>query len=507
MDSPVALALMAKAQAVFGSENFFLSFPVVPQPFTKEKLSFIAGGTVSAESLTGIAEFTRLVNLEPGKPVWLPTGDTYLWDAYGDVLKSAQLALSIRTAEEEVSYQAALKYLHIVHVDGTWEDTPQVKVYKQYRDASLALQQDYNNRKISADLSTDPAIKQKWQNVDEPALKAQIQKLLNDWTTDGYKAQIEDAESTFARLGAKSSQQTWEQWQSQLNPQIDTFTDTSGQSVFITGFSPSDILDEPTWQRFTLSGDEVATLVSQAPDELKKRLAPDAVNLDIDMLSLEYTSVYLTRPWLQPGVFDARFWRFNDGTPPLSDGKTQPSGRFPAYVVSVVFARNIEVRLKAQSSTNTAAVPHLKKGVSFGVFKLSPSPVLTDALKQPVFHTDPPPPEVEPTGVETTIPTGVKTTIPTGVETTIPTGVETTITAANFSSAEIENEISSALLTQSDRVSTVLKSSDYLRFPPTQWGQPPPTPSTDVLDNSIYIMTFICKALPLCPNPDLTLQW
>jgi len=557
MDSPVALALMAKAQAIFGNDDNFLSFPLVPLPFTKERLSFIAGGTVSGNSLNGFAEFTRMVNLIPGELVWLPTGGPYLWDIYNDVLTSAQLAQSNRTPDEEAAYQAAFKYLHIVHDDGTWEDTSQVKAYNQYRDASLALQQDYNSRKVAADLSNDPAVKQHWQDIDEPALQAQMQQLLNDWVNNGYKQQVEDARSTFARLGAKSPGQIWDQWQSQYNPHIDTLTDSSGQAVFITGFSPSDAIDAPTWQSFTLTGNEVTQLIASAPQQLKDRLDPSAIDLDIDTLSFEYTTVSLNRPWLQSDLFAARFWRLSPDATPLSDGQNPPHGRCPAYVIAVVFARNVEMRLKAQSLANTTALQRLQaqKTLSLGTFAIAVSPEMTETLKQPVLLSRPesasepiPPDAITPTRpiapirpIETVRPAEVaatrsleaalfETTRP--IEAIHPVEAESLrpVEAAPISSTipptlpgsrsgdmqtEIrrpiiidDGEISQKLLAQSNKASMALRGIDYLHLPPIHWGPPPPPPPPAVVqDDSIYIMTFICKPLPLCPNPDTALKW
>jgi hypothetical protein len=36
---------------------------------------------------------------------------------------------------------------------------------------------------------------------------------------------------------------------------------------------------------------------------------------------------------------------------------------------------------------------------------------------------------------------------------------------------------------------------------------PTPSPQPATADDAIYILAFICKALPKSPDPDLTLQW
>ena len=39
------------------------------------------------------------------------------------------------------------------------------------------------------------------------------------------------------------------------------------------------------------------------------------------------------------------------------------------------------------------------------------------------------------------------------------------------------------------------------------FASPPPSSQPATPDDAIYILAFICKALPKSPDPDLTLQW
>ena len=55
-----------------------------------------------------------------------------------------------------------------------------------------------------------------------------------------------------------------------------------------------------------------------------------------------------------------------------------------------------------------------------------------------------------------------------------------------------------------------LKASTFTRLPQASLRAVPVAPSsveTTAPDETIYILAFICKPLPKCPNPDPTLQW
>src|SRR5262249_9444335 len=150
-----------------------------------------------------------------------------------------------------------------------------------------------------------------------------------------------------ARLDARSPSSAWNEWSSALIKDIDMPTDpVSNMSYAPTGFSPADIFAQD-WPPFTLTKDEIAQLARSVPDELRNIVATGSGASTITSLSFQFRSVALIRPWLNTDVFKARFWKFRDGTPPLSDGGTSPQGSWPAYISAVVLARNIVITTQA----------------------------------------------------------------------------------------------------------------------------------------------------------------
>jgi hypothetical protein len=466
---------MVKAKKVFEREGTFLSFPLSPIAYEKEQLSFVSSNELTTESLLNLSEFSRLVNHVPSGVIWPPTEERYLWDVYDEVLKTAKLASSLRTSEEEKAFEKAFRYLHNVEEDGTWEDTPQVVKYNQYKDAWYGAQHDYNNKKVEADYSNDHATTQRWQEVEEPELREKIESIERDWIAKGFRTQVEEARHIEAALGGKSPSLAWGGWKEQFQEDLDTLTDTNGQRFVWSGFTPSNALDTGAWQRFTLSGGAVNELIKQAPAELRSRLAPNPLDFDIESLSFEYSAVAVTRPWLAPDVFKARFWKFYDDSRLLSDGNTPPVGICPAYVAALVFARKLEIKLKPNSVRNDKSLKRLQsaKSLPLGFFRIA-------------------------------------------APATVATSPKKTALAGNVSSAPHKSILSSSTVAKAARALALLRlqKKSFTRILPSQ-AKPMPKDDKDRSraeipvgdDDEIFVMAFICKRLPRCPNPDSNLRW
>src|SRR3712207_4610303 len=98
MDSPIALALMAKAQMVFGNNDSFLSFPLFPLAYKKEHLDFKLED-LTTERSTYLTEFSQRVDRIPRGIIWSDTEDAALSEIYWEVLHTAKIATTRRTSE------------------------------------------------------------------------------------------------------------------------------------------------------------------------------------------------------------------------------------------------------------------------------------------------------------------------------------------------------------------------------------------------------------------------
>ena len=516
MDSAVQLALMTKAKKVFGAGNTFLSFPVSPLPHTKRELDFFVQDDADAlrQSLLNQQAFSTLVNLIPSGDAWLPTETRFLWEFYEEVLK-ADYASSNRTPLEEEIYQMSLAYLRVAGEGGAWEDSASVKAYRQHKDAFLLSQQKYLAAKSTAESVTDPAERQRWRDVDEPAQRAELDALQARWMIMGHKNEVETAQSRVELLGARSPIQTWAEWSSRFNRDIDTSTgsEPGALTVFPSTFSPLNALDEGAWQPFKLSEQEVKDLLNEAPAELRARFAADSEASAVKSLTFEFSSATILRPWFVSEAFRARFWRFADASRIISDGGTPPKGACPAYVTAIVFARRVTVEEKRAEPGQPGI--QVFEGFHFNVGVRDHRDVtvrdhrdVTVRDHRDVTVRD----HRDRKRFTRTLPEALIARRSRLAGAMLPRTVNMRMAKLAMMRPDVVSDaVASPLIAQKVFSSQLihLQASSFTRLPELS-AQPNPAvtlPHPKVQDDTIYILAFICKALPKSPDPDLTLQW
>jgi len=276
-------------------------------------------------------------------------------------LAAGGIALGFRALDlMDRTLRAAREVLFEALSEGGARDTAEYKRYKEYKDAYILARERYNQAKLTAELSTDNAVQQQWQNVTEPALREAIDKLNSDWELQGAKSRIETALSALEVLRTKAPVVTWSEWSHRFDPSIAGLTDAAGTRFMPTFFS----------QKFSVTGAEVDRLITEAPPELRARLAAGTGALDVDALTFEYSSARLTRTWCDGALFEARFWKFDDAGRRISAGRDGYAGECPLYAAGAVFARNIQATLKPAAASSAALATG--RNVNLGAMQLAP---------------------------------------------------------------------------------------------------------------------------------------
>jgi hypothetical protein len=483
-DADVVLGVAAKATQVFAEDaDAFFSYPLAPIGFRQDVLREMASGK-TAEGLKALAEFSYLVNAIPSGPVWSPLPEGFLWNVYGDVIGKAELAEATRTKAEKKAYDKAYGYLHQVAADGTPTDSEAVLQFRKYRDAWLVLAEQYKNAAAEAEASTDAAVLKRWKEAVEPVLREKQVEVEEQWKTDGHRAEVEEARRVVEGYGQKSPAEAWAGYRRLFDPSAPTVyyaTDIGGGKYVPSSFRPSSALDG-AWGKISLTREELQSLATTAPAALRDRLG-QSVDSGVESLSFEYTSVAISRGWFSPDVFASRAWRFPAGTKALSDGDGEsPKGRCPGYVTGLVLLRNLRIThdpaklfkvfetLSGSAGEGSAAASEPSLGA---LFAGSPS-------------------EVEPLRMESL--------------TTLT--ADGPAAAADASTATVE-PLRPELL-------AMLASDDFERVGvelPATAGQveaPPPAEDAQVEaapPEELYVLGFVCKRLPKCPDPAPGLRW
>jgi hypothetical protein len=524
MDAAAQLALMAKAKLVFETPGTFLSFPALsPLAFRPKDLEFsraLADPSVGA----ALQDFSRAVSRCPGNPIFDVDSDEYLWDHYSAWLNGMTLAQSDLSPGDQAAYAAARALLVVTDANGLDSDSPIVVAYKQCRDAYLNAEQAYKSAQLTATASGDAALA-KWETNDEPRLRAAVAAAGTAWATNGRQEDVEAAQAVVARCEAAMPQRMWANWRKAYNPDLDNVTDAASNSSYApSGFAPADLLGDD-WTTFHVSGPEIAALTAAMPKELLEVFG-DAGSSAISEISFEFRSASTVQPWFNPGMFGARFWKFADGSV-LSDGAASPSGNWPAYVVAVVFVRNIQVMQVTQGPPQPPMPIR-----TMPRFELSPA--MLQGLQAQRAAGVPPQPSAHSPSAHATLQTSSFTHSapehaagppprrfatpssfaprPTMIFAQRPMTVGSSVLQRAPACAPPQLRLNFAIYRMP--TPTVPPASPSAASPiptsPAPSGAssaaPPPTASTSP-DDRISILAFICKLLPMAPDPDPSLNW
>ncbi|MFO1037507.1 MAG: hypothetical protein U1E45_11725 [Geminicoccaceae bacterium] len=500
MDAFVQLALIEKAKRVFALDpGVMLSFPLLsPVSFTPAELAALAAPATAADYASA-ADFARIVNFLPRDMV-ASASERMLWDVYRDVLTRAVVAAGDSVPADD----PATAILYAVASDGTRTDSEALKSYRQYRDAWFVAREDYAAHKLTGELSEDPAVRQRWTEIDEPALRAALDAATTAWETLGNRAAIEAALQAARNAALRDPRRRWADWSAGFNPDVDLLVDANGVPYAPTGLSPRNFVEEGDWLGFDLSAGEVQALVDAAPAALKAVL-DGGDRRSIERVSFQYRSVALVRPWLQPDMLTSRIWRSDDPQLVLSDGGEPPQGTCPAYATACVFVRNVQVVEPAgggapsrQDLRFTLDARRLSVRDDLRV-----DPAITARIARNSIPTvvDSPPILVQPPPAFRALQRDSFTVAPTALEQARLVSATGRVSAATRLQAgmAVEDDV---------LVGTATHRWQRRRWP-TQVPPPPPstTPPSPALPEQLSILAFVCRRLPKTPDPAPDLHW
>jgi hypothetical protein len=565
--SNVVAALMTKLELLFGKaddrsglagNNSFVSFQLPAIPLSVRELSFrlpaSESGLTPQEEKNFASDFARLVNLIPTvSSIWASDGRT-LWDEYETILTQAMVADDDPTTNEGTELQQARTLL----------ESSKYAAYQEYMKAYMSALEKYNELKLKADNSSDPKLQEDWK-LQEPGYKAMLKNAYLEWVAKGFKLEIEEAFADIDRIGGRNPQLLWATWKDDFNKSLRS--DMEGQDFYETHFFPENFVksnSQGQWTKLTLDASEIIALSAKAPEGIRNLASSSgsaadtqALDIEISRLSVELIRVPIIRSWLQPSIFRSNFWKWSGGRELLSDGQNPPRGSLPAYITSMILARNLEVELKPGSEKNAQIVSKLQQGklVLLGPLPLKPLPKNVDPksivkLNASTISMK----RVEPAVAELVIASQAETKLSSAsldmlakqrnIQTINP-NVAGNLRAASFGTLSASktsavnaasvyqmnpallDRVVASQLSEQAKVSSVSSAAKPLnpqvldspifvnptKIPPNKPNFPKliekpssPTPETAPSD-SVQIIAFICQKLPKSPNPDPALTW
>jgi len=512
-----SLALAVKLKKIFEKEDKFLTFPT-GLGFSYDYLEFMGDPyktSLSAqEQLNFKADFSREMNFIPeDKPSFIPDSSRFLWDELEHILNDSIFAKSALTQDEERQLAEAIDFLtdDLVDSDGSKVpvNSPQVSEYYKYKTLCEEAERTYLDEKFSIEFDKGPdsqKLLEIWNAYREKQLKDAWDKAMQDWINLGFKRQVEQYQAQKNSLELRKYLNLYRQ-KCLEELAISEIPDLNGRGIgfFNSFFSPADAFNKNLpWTSVTLTKSEIVGLIKEAPQALKIIFGVEQGNVDIEAISLEYNNVIVIRPWFKPEFFRSRYWKLPDDRV-ISDGQVPCNGILPAFITSIIVARNVQIIRRKGVAQNPVVLP-LLSNVPVQKLKLSKLPVVKP---QPINRTPMTvfaKPVVPVRSMTSSRSSFARLNVPAATLRPLATSnkapdrqtAKHKIFYANTKFSGMTIRISSGRLPTPQRINR----TDF-RLP----AQNSQLVTENINLDGVSVLALVCKRVPKSPYPELSLQW
>lgn len=366
----VSLALIGKLIKLYEledrSEEVFISMETTPMPYTDKDFMFVDEAGSDAQKLRKAKQnqyqFFEQSDLIPKiSRIWQTKVGEFskLSSVYEHVLKRVIPLEEALTPEQIQEYEEAKLILN----------SEKKQTYDDFKDEFQKQENDLLEVKLELISSKDPE-KNDLLNQKKQILERRLDDLEQEWIAQGHKNEIKNALATFSRLDNIKNGSVLREW-NQAKDDFSKFTENaifSGITYKPTYYRPVNFNDKEEgksgWKKVTITEDEVDELAALARRSFftgDQHSADDNDNMEYDIrkISVEIIDLNIDRPWFKPDMLMQRNWRLPDSDTMLSTDEKGKAQSLPAYIMSLLMARNVDVEL-AQTKNNTKKLQQIQ---------------------------------------------------------------------------------------------------------------------------------------------------
>jgi len=443
----------------------FLCFPQNSSTFISSDLALLTNPKLNNletfdSDLNTLFEFSHQMNI-PIKDV--VSSDTYsednLWTVYGDIINNCVMVNGTDDPILNENYKKARELLY----DDSGEFSVIKPIYEQYN----KCRDDYYKQEESCGLlraslenaESDDERKEIAEELEKS--RQELRTIQQDWLTIGHKLDVEKAIKDIELYASSHPDVYRKKLIESFDKDLDTKTNGDKGSFAATYLFPSGF-EKEAWDCIVLSGEELKALYENAPIEIKSRCTNDIDFNKIEEASLEYRSVRVERPWLNTKIFDSRSWYFPQCADyeQISYADDLTIGKFPAYISAILMYRNLKIEYKKEDrSARVNEILARRRVVTFRNRAAHPG------FKQPTFIAE-----------RKSVPLEAKAA---------PAVTEAKTSTKTANVEETKNVVANNATENEAQVTT-----------PVSYENVP-----------VSVLSYICKKLPDCPNPDPSANW
>lgn len=332
---------MNKIPHIFDIEDF--DFPTIGADFSPEEVG---------RRIDNQCNFSILVDEIPQQNMYYQSTGKNLSDTYRNIITQ------LTPIENELDPEKEKALLEI-------QDLLSSEKYENYQ----TFQRKYDTLKIEVNNALSAMLNaenQQFKNEQKTVYDTKIEELnqvKSQWITDGYKFEIERAIQNKAAIYNSGFLPDWQ------NKLIEfELAERQGIGVpidyFVTGYTPQINKDNSGWSKVSLNQHEIEKLFQKTCEKSHINNYQEISNqsLKIKNLKAKFANIIIHRNWFANELFDNQFWKLPDYLPPVSDGNNPSSGMIPGYLFSMIMVKDVDIELEPsnhnkqliQNQTNSA---------------------------------------------------------------------------------------------------------------------------------------------------------
>lgn len=513
MTPPVAIALIAKLKLIFETDadgkpqpDKFLAFQNGAFPVSEENFYFMDPDKYklgAIDTVLKMVDFANTFNFIAIPDDLITLSSDELDEVYHQILKTAKGADSTRTAEEEKKYTEAKDYLNQIMETSDGQHITLMANYDHYDNLYKEALSKYKSERLKAQNASGEdaaAIKEAWTEA-EPELKKAMESALFNWQTLGKRDEVERYLGIFLTLTAGSPIKTI----ADLKQEYELFVKSNALDHLAnelhyipTYFTPLNFFEaDVAWQSMSLDKSEVSKLVQQAPQRLKDLFDMDDSSVDIDQISFEYMVVQIVREWFHYADFLLQhFWKQTTDKQIISDGNGK--GSLPSFPEKMIFVRNVKIKSAAGGSKTVS--DHDWKLTANMFMKLKPDIRSQSVQKSQILEHRRGELKILKTALQK------DSVISTKKVSEIKPTWFTRAAPKTVSDLRVEKKFQPVMLRGVLKQPVKKAGIDIHRI--DVLTMPTSTPDSSITEiKNMELLGFICRRVPLCPDPDQHLTW
>jgi hypothetical protein len=345
-----------------------------------------------------------------------------LSEIYGQILRFSKVVNYELTEEQRAKLESLRGKLRVTKTvkdlvtdeeQEVTEDSPLMKVYREKMQAYIQAAMAYNLKRTAAQAATGPEGKMAvmdWSNNAQLYLM-QARAAMDDWTSNGYKNDVEDIQAYIDQ----TTQRSMKLWKAQLETFFEdalVSATAAGERFYWTTLAPGGFATAAGWQRFEMYDSMVDSSyhqestswsagggvgfglfsvsggVSSSSSEYSSDYQVDEFKLGFDM-----TQAQIIRPWFYPEFLYNHGWTLRKGegwtfAEMPSDGGAPPDGVFVGYPLQAVFVRNVEITSASLAQAYDAYSSSVSASASVGWGPFSVNGSYSHAESGDHFHAE-----------------------------------------------------------------------------------------------------------------------